>query len=214
MADFDTMVLSTEAALVANSTSPWVPINLTTKMMPAGIKNHVDNFNSKSAMSEANESNSNNDKATETKESNPVPKTPKKEKAVKAPATPKTAKTVAPLKETATSKKRASDTVTEDDDPITPKKPRTPTGKGMTSSDGEEVDVGEGSSHKHTAPTGTIAAPRSIPKSWNDATEADRELYNMKEAGKGWEEIRKMWKEKTGQDAAASTLPNRYSRLK
>ena len=56
MADFDVMVLSTEAVPVANLTSAWVPINLMTETMPAGIKNHVDKLKSMTAMSEAMES--------------------------------------------------------------------------------------------------------------------------------------------------------------
>lgn len=56
MADFDTMVLSTEAIPVANLISAWVPINLKTEEMPTGIKNHIDKLKSKTPMSEAMES--------------------------------------------------------------------------------------------------------------------------------------------------------------
>lgn len=107
-----------------------------------------------------------------------------------------------------------SDTVTEDNDPITLKKPRTPTGKTKFSSGGEETEAGEGNARKRNAPAGSIAPPRGIPKSWDEAEEADRLLVTMKEDGKAWDEIRKMWKEQTGQDTANSTLPNRYARVK
>ena len=102
----------------------------------------------------------------------------------------------------------------EDNDAIAPKKPRTPTKKAKFSSGGEDTEAGEGSARKRNAPAGSIAPPRGIPKSWSEAEEADRLLVTMKDAGKPWDEIRKMWKEKTGQDTANSTLPNRYARVK
>ena len=54
----------------------------------------------------------------------------------------------------------------------------------------------------------------AIPTSWAEVGDADKKLMQMKEEGNGWEAIRKMWKETTGQDAAPSTLPNRYNRIK
>ena len=36
----------------------------------------------------------------------------------------------------------------------------------------------------------------------------------MKEEGNEWSVIRAMWLEETGQEAAPSTLPNRYNRIK
>lgn len=36
----------------------------------------------------------------------------------------------------------------------------------------------------------------------------------MKDEERDWRSIRGMWKDKTGQDTAPSTLPNRYKRLK
>ena len=60
----------------------------------------------------------------------------------------------------------------------------------------------------------TPAKTLTIPLSWEEAGEADRALVQMREAGEGWPAIRKMWKEKTGQDTGNSTLPNRYNRVK
>ena len=57
---------------------------------------------------------------------------------------------------------------------------------------------------KHTAPTNSnTASPRGIPKSWKEAGEADRNLYKMRDEGKDWSSIRKMWKDVTGEDTAA-----------
>lgn len=32
----------------------------------------------------------------------------------------------------------------------------------------------------------------------------------MRDGGKTWQEIRRMWKEETGEESGKSTLPNRY----
>ncbi|KAG8526534.1 uncharacterized protein KY384_008734 [Bacidia gigantensis] len=54
----------------------------------------------------------------------------------------------------------------------------------------------------------------AIPTSWDNATQADRLLVEMKEKGEKWEKIREMWKTETGEDSGNSTLPNRYNRIK
>ena len=54
----------------------------------------------------------------------------------------------------------------------------------------------------------------AIPTSWAQVSDADQRMMQMKEEGRGWEAIRRMWRETTGQDAAPSTLPNRYNRIK
>ncbi|MCJ1400359.1 hypothetical protein MMC11_003564 [Xylographa trunciseda] len=90
--------------------------------------------------------------------------------------------------------------------PRTPKTPKTINAKSVTKSVARKrgpTKAAEG-----------IAPGRTIPLSWDDATEADRKLVQMKEAGNSWVEIREMWKTETGQDTAGSTLPNRYSRIK
>lgn len=53
-----------------------------------------------------------------------------------------------------------------------------------------------------------------MPISWQEAGVADRMLVSMRDNGEDWAKIRKEWKEVTGSDTAASTLPTRYSRLK
>ena len=53
-----------------------------------------------------------------------------------------------------------------------------------------------------------------IPTSWAEAGVADRMLVTLRDNGDNWAKIRKQWKEMTGLDTAASTLPVRYSRLK
>ena len=50
--------------------------------------------------------------------------------------------------------------------------------------------------------------------SWAEAGEADRMLVTLRDNGENWAKIREQWKEMTGLDTAASTLPTRYSRLK
>ena len=53
-----------------------------------------------------------------------------------------------------------------------------------------------------------------MPTSWAEAGEADRMMVAMRDKGDDWAKIRKQWKEMTGMDTAASTLPTRYSRIK
>lgn len=53
-----------------------------------------------------------------------------------------------------------------------------------------------------------------MPTSWAEASAADRMLVSMRDSGEDWAVIRQQWKEVTGSDTAASTLPTRYSRLK
>lgn len=54
-----------------------------------------------------------------------------------------------------------------------------------------------------------VADKVSLPTTWAAAGEPDKELVAMKKDGKSWNEIRAMWLEKTGQETATSTLPNR-----
>ena len=55
---------------------------------------------------------------------------------------------------------------------------------------------------------------RNISRSWKTANPADKMLMKMREKGCDWLEIRKAWQELTGEWPAASTLPNRYNRVK
>lgn len=55
---------------------------------------------------------------------------------------------------------------------------------------------------------------RDISRSWKTANPADKMLMKMKEKGCDWLEIREAWRDLTGEWPAASTLPNRYKRVK
>ncbi|MCJ1378660.1 hypothetical protein MMC17_001759 [Xylographa soralifera] len=92
------------------------------------------------------------------------------------------------------------------------KKPRTP--KNSKTDNANGVTKSAARKRGPTKAAEGIAPGRTIPLSWDDASEADRKLVQMKEAGKSWPEIREMWKTETGQETAGSTLPNRYSRIK
>lgn len=67
---------------------------------------------------------------------------------------------------------------------------------------------------RQRAPPKNHIAARDISRSWKTANPADKMLMKMKEKGCGWLEIRKAWQELTGEWPAASTLPNRYKRVK
>lgn len=49
-----------------------------------------------------------------------------------------------------------------------------------------------------------------IARSYDDCSEHDKKLIDMRNAGKPWVEIRKKWEEITGEKPGHSTLPNRY----
>lgn len=51
---------------------------------------------------------------------------------------------------------------------------------------------------KRSAPKSSMAPQSAIPNSWEEAGEADRTLVKMKEDGKSWGDIRKMWAHITG----------------
>lgn len=67
---------------------------------------------------------------------------------------------------------------------------------------------------RQRAPPKTHISARDISRSWKTANPADKMLVKMKERGCDWLEIRKAWQELTGEWPAASTLPNRYKRVK
>jgi len=72
-----------------------------------------------------------------------------------------------------------------------------------------------GTLRKRAAATKEKVVARGLPTSMKECSEADRMLLHMKDVeGKPWAEIRATWKTMTGQETAASTLPNRYNRLK
>lgn len=48
-------------------------------------------------------------------------------------------------------------------------------------------------------------------KTFDLCSAQDKMLIEWKESGRTWDDIRKKWKEMTGDLTATSTLPNRYS---
>lgn len=127
------------------------------------------------------------------------------------------AKTPAP--QTPSPKKRNAKKKGDTDESVSPSK----SDGGMTVRD---------TPRKRAAPKIGLAAPRGIPKSWENADTVDRMLVTMKEAGETWAAIREAWKRETGEDTAGrsvalvltesslqadiftSTLPNRYTRIR
>lgn len=92
------------------------------------------------------------------------------------------------------------------------------------------ADAAGGRSKKKRKTDKNIAESLPIPKSTKDFTEADRAMWDMRkvgqyqasaslayismQAGKGWKEIGEEWERLTGQKAASTTLPNRFTRIK
>ena len=140
------------------------------------------------------------------------------------PVTPKKGKR-APAKGKGT--KTNGDTNANDESAETTEKSASPT-KGSQ----VEGTTVHNTPRKRQAPKKELAAPRGIPTSWQNADDADKMLIEMKQRGDGWNEIRAAWKAATGQETAsryallnhtvhfnltntvASTLPNRYNRIK
>ena len=65
---------------------------------------------------------------------------------------------------------------------------------------------------KRQAPK-SIATPKGIPNSWEEAGELDRMLVTMRAEGKSWPEVRDAWTAKSGEKPGTSTLPNRFRRI-
>ncbi|KAL9103048.1 MAG: hypothetical protein Q9163_001878 [Psora crenata] len=89
-----------------------------------------------------------------------------------------------------------------------------PKNKKKSNVGGAENLTAQGNPRKRSSVKGEWATPRGIPKSWDEAGEADRMLFAMKEEGKDWASIRAAWKVITGEETGASSLPNRYNRIK
>ncbi|RMY81271.1 hypothetical protein D0862_12411 [Hortaea werneckii] len=81
--------------------------------------------------------------------------------------------------------------------------PKTPGSKGTKSG-----------TPKKKKPTKPTTPAKAIPRSYDDCGPADRQLLDMRDGGKSWPEIRAAWETLTGEKTGASTLPNRYVRLK
>lgn len=63
-------------------------------------------------------------------------------------------------------------------------------------------------------PTKPSTPGKAIPRSYDECGPADRQLLDMRDSGSSWPEIRTAWEALTGEKTGASTLPNRYVRLK
>ncbi|KAI9793270.1 MAG: hypothetical protein M1816_000691 [Peltula sp. TS41687] len=55
---------------------------------------------------------------------------------------------------------------------------------------------------------------RKVAASYEEADEADKMLWDSRREGKPWNEVKEAWTKITGEETAASTLPNRLDRLK
>ncbi|KAK1814946.1 hypothetical protein LTR12_010644 [Friedmanniomyces endolithicus] len=71
-----------------------------------------------------------------------------------------------------------------------------------------------GKERKRKAPVTKLANARVIGRSYDECSEEDKILLDLRDAGKGWTEIRAEWEKLTGDKTGHSTLPNRYARLK
>ncbi|KAL8845166.1 MAG: hypothetical protein Q9176_000334 [Flavoplaca citrina] len=121
------------------------------------------------------------------------PSTPEAQtvKEAKAPKTPKTPKSP------------DVDNVVEAND-ATPKQPKAKTHPTKPKANAKQSPV-----KGKRAGAEKVADKVVLPTKWSEASEADKMLVRMKEAGRPWSEIRVKWYEMTGQDTAPSTLPNR-----
>ncbi|RMY60678.1 hypothetical protein D0865_01393 [Hortaea werneckii] len=81
--------------------------------------------------------------------------------------------------------------------------PKTPGSKGTKSG-----------TPKKKKPLNPTTPAKAIPRSYDESGPADRQLLDMRDNGKTWPEIRAAWETLTGEKTGASTLPNRYVRLK
>ena len=55
---------------------------------------------------------------------------------------------------------------------------------------------------KRNAPKGGIADQRGIPSSWDEADEADKMMFTLKDQGASWSVIREKWTAMTGIETA------------
>ena len=92
--------------------------------------------------------------------------------------------------------------------PITPKS----NGTGEGPLDGNTVITPTVRKRKRSVPTSAPAI--AISTSLDTVTPEDKMLLKMRDDGENWSAIRAAWKDMTGILPGASTLPNRYNRLK
>ncbi|TKA83967.1 hypothetical protein B0A55_00212 [Friedmanniomyces simplex] len=110
----------------------------------------------------------------------------------------------------ATPKKRAAEKASEDDEE-----------GGEGSEDGESLKKKQksakgrpGKERQRKAPPAKPKNARVIGRNYDECSKEDKALLDMRDAGKGWPEIRAGWEKLTGDKTGHSTLPNRYARLK
>ncbi len=92
--------------------------------------------------------------------------------------------------------------------PRTPKTPKSSTALKQNDGTPTPKTIAKATPRKRSQ-ADKVADKVSLPTTWAAASEPDKELVAMKMDGKSWNEIRAMWLEKTGQETATSTLPNR-----
>ena len=99
--------------------------------------------------------------------------------------------------------------------------PVTPTRKNRVTANGKVVPGGTSNSNskscspsksngltakstprKRNAPKGGVADQRGIPSSWDEADEADRMMFTLKDQGTSWGVIREKWTAMTGIETA------------
>ncbi|EFQ99508.1 hypothetical protein MGYG_02522 [Nannizzia gypsea CBS 118893] len=121
--------------------------------------------------------------------------------------------------------KKANGTVKTEEEakpPVTPRKRgrKAKAGDATGAATAEEADdEGETPSKKKRATpakgTPSKAGKRTLPNSFEEASEEDRMLLRMKdEENKPWGEIKAAWEKATGESVGGSTLSNRYQRIK
>ncbi|KAI9758637.1 MAG: hypothetical protein M4579_002948 [Chaenotheca gracillima] len=65
-----------------------------------------------------------------------------------------------------------------------------------------------------TKKKGPVPTNRKIPAHYDEANQEDRMLWDERQAGTPWVVVRAEWERITGEKVGASTLPNRYDRIR
>ena len=113
----------------------------------------------------------------------PVKKTPKPKAAKKGTAAKSIKKEVTPEQHDNNDAGSASNTASPDGSPTK-----------------ASATLANGKPRKRQAPKNDTRTKAMIPKSYDEASEVDRMLYDLKEAGKGWKEICAKYEEMTGEE--------------
>ncbi|KAI9762031.1 MAG: hypothetical protein M4579_000667 [Chaenotheca gracillima] len=88
--------------------------------------------------------------------------------------------------------------------------------RGLTSFDEEDYpgSVGPSTPRKRRAPATPVSRGKKVSTSLEEASEEDLMIWEKRQAGVPWSEVRATWEEMTGEKVGNSTLPNRYDRLR